>query len=311
MELPTESWQLSTCVQGNQRDCLARFWLSAPQDQLASLWESAIGDVTRQLVRQLTLETKFEPAQVSFRELLGDWCNRNGLSHPLSAQFMLANFLFSPPGLLKINNPEQYFPEWMVIAYRELYELEAAAHTAPSSSPITADRVSQIPSSDNIPAPDFGVFPSTLEELISNRIQLNRMLGLSNLYYIDPEDREISAELLQMRRELADAINRCSEQDLERLWSTDLGDRYWAMVRSGVQKEELTQEDEMRKQAAAKALTPSLGGGGFGTPGALNAFLVSMLYYLPGTMKVDNAQQKLPVWLFSQYDQIFSQSQIV
>ena len=39
--------------------------------------------------------------------------------------------------------------------------------------------------------PDFGQFPDTLQELVGNRIQLNRLLGLSNLYYIDPEDQEI------------------------------------------------------------------------------------------------------------------------
>ena len=39
-------------------------------------------------------------------------------------------------------------------------------------------------------APDFGAFPSSLQELVGNRIHLNRILGLS-IYYIDPEDREI------------------------------------------------------------------------------------------------------------------------
>ena len=42
---------------------------------------------------------------------------------------------------------------------------------------------------------DFGDFPNSLKELVNNRIQLNRMLGLSNLYYIDPEDEEILKEL--------------------------------------------------------------------------------------------------------------------
>ena len=53
----------------------------------------------------------------------------------------------------------------------------------------------------NLPVPNFGDFPSTLGEFVSNRLQLNRLLGLSNLYYIDPEDAEIRAELLQMRRQ--------------------------------------------------------------------------------------------------------------
>ena len=75
---------------------------------------------------------------------------------------------------------------------------------------------------------------------MGNRIQLNRLLGLSNLYYIDPEDQEILHELRQVRLSLIEAIERCPESDLEQLWSTDLGDRYWALVRSGIQKEFLT-----------------------------------------------------------------------
>ena len=102
------------------------------------------------------------------------------------------------------------------------------------------------------------------------------------------------------------AIERCPEQQLEQLWATDLGDRYWAMVRSGVQKEPLSASDQNIKQLAAQRLTPS-SGGGFGTPGALNAFLVAMVYFEPGSMRVEGAEQKLPAWLFSHYQQIFAQ----
>jgi hypothetical protein len=210
---------------------------------------------------------------------------------------MLANFLYSPPGLLRINAPQQYFPDWFVAAYQDLYE-----NRSPQPSLLPSQ-----PAPGTLPGPEFGVFPATLQELVNNRIQLNRLLGLSNLYYIDPDDQEILSELVQLRSQLVDAINRCPEAQLEQLWSTDLGDRYWALVRSGVQKEPLDAADASRKQAAAVALTPSLGGGGFGSPRALNAFLVAMLYYVPGTMQVDQPQQKLPAWLYGPYDQIFAQ----
>jgi len=294
MDLPTTGWNLATCAAAGERDALVRLWLAAPLDQLEAFWMSPLGEATRQMVRQLTPQTEFTPAQVATRDSLGRWFNQNGLQHPLAAQFMLANFLYSPPGLLRINAAEQQFPNWLVTAYRELYE------TAPQAgSPTTPIHTT--------PAPDFGAFPSTLQELVNNRIQLNRMLGLSNLYYIDPEDQEILNELQQLRLQLVEAICRCPEAQLEQLWATDLGDRYWAMVRSGVQKEALSPADEQRKQAATVTLTPHLGGGGFGSPGALNAFLVAMLYYLPGAMQVDQPQQKLPAWLLEPYQQIFAQ----
>ena len=54
-------------------------------------------------------------------------------------------------------------------------------------------------------------------------------------------------------------------------------------------------------------LNPSVGGG-FGTPGAINAILVAMVLFEPGTMKISDAEQKLPAWLLPSYNQIFAQS---
>ena len=54
--------------------------------------------------------------------------------------------------------------------------------------------------------------------------------------------------------------------------------------------------DEAVKNEITRRLQPQQGGG-FGTPGALNAFLVAMIYFEPGTMRVDGAESKLPSWL--------------
>ena len=124
--------------------------------------------------------------------------------------------------------------------------------------------------------PDFGQFPDTLQELVGNRIQLNRLLGLSNLYYIDPEDKRFF-RVTGGSSSLIGAIERCPENQLESFWSSELGDRYWSLVRSGIQKEQMTPEEEQKKHAATQKLNPSVGGG-FGTPGAINAVLVAMTF---------------------------------
>ena len=142
------------------------------------------------------------------------------------------------------------------------------------------------------PSLTLGFFPDTLQELVGNRIQLNRLLGLSNLYYIDPDDQEILQELRQVRLSLIGAIERCPESELETIWATDLGDRYWALVRSGIQKESLTPAEDQKKQAAIQALNPSAGGG-FGQPGAMNAFLIAMVLFEPGTMQVEGCRAEI------------------
>ena len=301
MSIPSTAWNLDAPSSSAQRDGLVQFWLNAPLDQLEALWRSGFGVVTQRLVKELTPQYVFSPEQVALRNSIGERFKKEGLNSPAAAQLMVANFLLSPPGLLTINNVEQFFPSWLSSAYQELYGKNVVDDFA--SSP--ANTVSTPESPNLLPEPDFGPFPSTLQELVSNRLHLNRLLGLSNLYYIDPEDLEIVSELTDLRRQFVDAIEICPESDLERLWGTELGERYWALVRSGIQKESLSPDDEARKQKAVNKLNPR-SGGGFGTPGALNSFLIVMVYFLPGSMKVDDASQKIPSWLLHNYEDIFA-----
>ena len=295
LQLPNKPWSLATCANMSQRDELAAFWLAAPEDLIPSLWASSVGEATKAMIRVLTPETPFSPEQVSLRNAIGERLSA-GLRAPMATQLLIANFLYSPPGLLQVADAEAQLPEWLLSDYLALYvQKEPDVQNQQLVQPAT-----------ELPQPDFGVFPSTLQELVGNRIQLNRLLGLSNLYYIDPEDQEILHELRQVRMSLAEAIERCPEEQLESIWATDLGDRYWALVRSGIQKEAMTPTEEQKKHSVTQKLNPSAGGG-FGTPGAINAVLVAMLLFEPGTMKISEADQKLPAWLLPSYQQIFAE----
>ena len=298
LQLPKQPWSLSTCANLNQRDQLAAFWLAAPDDLLPTLWSSPVGEATKAVIRSLKPDTEFTPEQVSLRNAIGERLSA-GLKAPLATQLLLANFLYSPPGLLQIADAEVQLPGWLLVDYRALYE--QTPHSAN-----TAQTNQFVQPATELPQPDFGVFPSTLQELVGNRIQLNRLLGLSNLFYIDPEDQEILQELRQVRISLIEAIQRCPEQELESIWASDFGDRYWALVRSGIQKEAMTPTEEQKKHAVTQALNPAAGGG-FGTPGAINAVLVAMVLFEPGSMRINDAEQKLPAWLLPSYQQIFAQ----
>ena len=304
------AWTVSSAVAGNRRDELAQFWLAAPDDILENLWHSPVGDATRQLVAQLTPSTYFTPAQVDLRNRLGRELQA-GLQQPGAVKRMIANFLFSPPGQMRIANAQANLPGWLVPGYAALYEQGQAGliqqPRATQQPPQAAPFAAPAPPQPASPRPDFGTFPNSLQEFASNRIQLNRLLGLSNLYYIDPEDQEILQELRQLRLQLSQLILNCPEQQLEGLFSADLADRYWALVRSGVQKEHLQPAEDQLKSAVTTKLSPS-SGGGFGTPGAVNAFLVAMAFYEPGSMQVEGAEHKLPGWLLAGYREVFTQA---
>ena len=290
--IPQQAWSLGSAIAEGNRDALATFWLAAPSDQLEGLWGSVFGQVTKELIGQLAPEFVFRPDQVSRRDQINQQLMQGGLQQPLAAQLLLAVFLYSPPGLMQVANARQNLPGWLAQAYEEIYSSGVAQTRQPDASPVQP------------PTPDFGAFPRSLQELVGNRIHLNRILGLSNLYYIDPEDREISEELMDVRTQLVDLILAAPESSLEPTWGGDFGDRYWAMVRSGIQNEPLRAGDEQRKQRAVRALNPAEGGG-FGTSGSSNAFLVAMLYFVPGSMKVADAESQLPSWILQNYKQIF------
>ncbi len=292
--IPDQVWFLGQATAQGSRDAMAQFWLAAPKDQLEPLWKSHFGTVTAELIRQLTPNFTFTDKQVSLREQINRTLQQGGLQQPLGPQLLIAVFLFSPPGLMEVANPDQNMPGWLAQAYRDIYNKQIAP-AAISQTNID---------SNQFEAPEFGAFPSSLQDLVGNRIHLNRILGLSNLYYIDPEDQEITTELTEVRAQLADLIVSAPESSLESIWTGDFGDRYWAMVRSGIQAEPRQLGDEQRLQAAVQRLNPNQGGG-FGTPGALNAILVAMLYFKPGTMQVADAERQLPAWLLDNYKQIF------
>ena len=302
-----KAWTVTSAVAGNKRDELAQFWLAAPEDVVESLWNSHVGEATRQLTAQLTPTTYLPPEQVALREKLGAVLQQ-GLQQPGAIKTLIANFLFSPPGQLRIADPEANLPAWLVPGYRALYE-QGSQGTIPGTSPTgMPQQVAPTQPAVAAPeAPDFGVIPSSLREFASNRIQLNRLLGLSNLYYIDPEDQEIQQELRQLRLQLAQLILQCPEQELEAHFQGDFSDRYWALVRSGVQKEPLQAVEQQLREQVTQRLQPAQGGG-FGTPGAVNAFLVAMTLFEPGSMQVDQPQQKLPGWLLQGYHDVFAQA---
>ena len=187
------------------------------------------------MIRSLNPDTVFTAEQVSLRNSIGERLSA-GLRTPMATQLLIASFLYSPPGLLQIANAEVQLPEWLFPDYFAIYQQKSGA----------VQNQSQDQPATELPQPDLGSFPATLQELAGNRIQLNRLLGLSNLYYIDPEDQEILQELRQVRMSLIEAIERCPEQQLQGIWESDVGDRFWCLVRSGILKEFMTPTESKR-----------------------------------------------------------------
>ena len=79
------------------------------------------------MVRALTPQTSFTPEQVSVRNAIGARL-KAGFQSPMAIQLLLANFLYSPPGLLSIANAETQLPQWLLSDYQALYSEPALQH---------------------------------------------------------------------------------------------------------------------------------------------------------------------------------------
>ena len=267
-------WSLSDAAAGQHREEVARFWIHAPDDSLEMLWDSVFGEATRLLITQLSPLTAFSPGQLQFRdELFG--LMRQGFNQPGAVKTMIAAFLLSPPGTLQISDPEIKMPAWLLPTYRQTYAIQP-----PAAAPVLTQST-----------------PSTLLEFAASRIQLNRLLGLSNLYYIDPEDEEIRQDLQSLRLLLCQLILDCPPQELDGLFQPDLADRYWALVRSGIQTEPTMPNEKTIKDVAFSQLRDT------------RSLLVALCYQQPSPAILDQLPVDMPGWLLSGFQELMGQTQ--
>jgi predicted O-linked N-acetylglucosamine transferase (SPINDLY family)/glycosyltransferase involved in cell wall biosynthesis/predicted SAM-dependent methyltransferase len=130
-------------------------------------------------------------------------------------------------------------------------------------------------------------------------LNVNQVMGCVNLYQIDPSVESVVTELRQIRQKFANLWLMTPSEKLEKIYESEIGKAYQVLLKSGIQNEELTQEEQIFVQQLTQ-LTK-----GLIHPQALNGLLASMLYFKPGTMRIPNADNRLPHWLISDYKNIF------
>ena len=124
--LPEQPWLLKNCVQADQRDQLARFLVGCSGGSFAQLVVIA-GRRSHKVHGESP-----DSANVLHSGTGGNtgchWCpSSNGFQAPMAIQLLLANFLYSPPGLLTIANAEKQLPQWLISDYQELYSVAGSA----------------------------------------------------------------------------------------------------------------------------------------------------------------------------------------
>ena len=250
---------------------VSQFLSDAPTDFLEPLLTSPFGRVYRLFLERCCTTKPSSPDSETRRNQLGQQLRQSGCDCPEGWSTLLALFPFFPPGQLKVEDAASKLPSWLHSLYLNRYEAPTTSDSADDSKPASTG------------APSF-----------EDRIFLNRMLGLSNLYYIDPEDQEILQELREVRLQTVQLMLSVNREELARQFQADFGDRFWAMAQSGVQKEnldtnEINQRDSLQQWLSA---TPQ----SLHQEGGIQRFAAVLLFSPPGSVRLADPDSNLPAW---------------
>ena len=286
------SWQLQSLealasnpavdVARAEQSCLelSQFLTEAPTDFLEPLLNSPFGRVYKLFLERCCTATFPGTAAESRRNALSQQLRQVGCESPEGWGVLLALFPLFPPGQLKVEDAAAKLPNWLYTFYTSRYE--ASEPSTPSPNP-------------------------TGRPAFDDRIFLNRVLGLSNLYYIDPEDQEILQELREVRLQTVQLILSVDREELGRHFQSDFGDRFWAMAQSGVQNESLDSNEIQQRDAMQQWLsqTPN----SLHENGGIQRFAAVLLFNTPGSVRLADPDRNLPAWFVDGYKRYCSMAQ--
>ncbi|OIP71111.1 MAG: hypothetical protein AUK43_07050 [Oscillatoriales cyanobacterium CG2_30_40_61] len=120
-----------------------------------------------------------------------------------------------------------------------------------------------------------------------------------NHYELEPNNQPIVNQLRSLRKIMVEHWLKIPPEQLEKMYTTDLGKGYQILLNRGIQREPLNAEEEqLVNQITQQAI-------GLKQSDSLNHLMVLMLYYPPGKMVVANAKTRLPKWLLKEYQRVF------
>lgn len=302
------------------RQCLSKFWLSAPIDALELLYGSAVGDSYRQMIAGELASQPLLRDEEAWRDHLSERLF-SGFDRPESANILLAVMPYFRRGKMKVRNCEQNLPAWLLEDYASLFEPEllprlrqpsplarkalapAGAAGAVRAVPAAAAAAAVATEPEAPPLPQLSSFTGAQAlQLTGSEEFLTRLNGLVNLFEIDPDDGAIRQELGSFRRQLGQIWLDTPQERLQPLFESTFGDLYRKFLRSGYAAIPLTEEDrQLRAQLAHYVRNMT-------RPKATQVVLAVLPFYPPGKIGFAGGEQFMPQWLLGALPSLYVKS---
>ncbi|MBP0005272.1 MAG: glycosyltransferase [Cyanobacteria bacterium SBC] len=256
---------------------LVEYWMTLPTEQLQEAYNGEIGKAFQAILKSDFQKESLSESDQQYRQELTEL--GAGLAKPKALNALMGAMLYYPDDQMKVRDARNRLPAWLVADYETVFETEQPT----TAEPITASSTPQTQTASTEFSTEF----------------LNRLVGCVNLYDIDPSDQSIIGELRQLRHQITVKLMAQAPENLEVLYAGEVGKVYKSLLRSGFQKEPVTEAENQVKQQLAQIWKSE------NNPRSINAILSIFLYFSPGTMKVQDAPNRLPTWLYNDYADVF------
>ena len=301
------------------RQCLSRFWLQAPVDQLEGLYRSPVGQCYRMLLKTSLPGMPLLTEEQQWREGLAHKLSRS-MNRPESVNLLLAAMPYFERGKMRLMNATDVVPQWLIGDYSALFDpglarllSRPAGLLGPAGTAAAGRRVApqQLQARGPIAAAPAGMQPGAQQvaamplpvmaqrrgtdalALVQNQDYLGRMSGLINLYTIDPSDAEVKRELIGLRRQMGQIWLDLNPAQLQALYQSSFGQLYRNFLGCGFSREAMIPDDQQLRAQLARYV------GNMAQPKAINALLAALPFFTPGRIQFGGGEQFIPPWLLA------------
>jgi hypothetical protein len=303
------------------RQCLSRFWLQAPVDQLEGLYRSPVGQCYRMLLKTSLAAQPLLTEEQQWRDGLAQKLSRT-MNRPEEVNLLLAAMPYFERGKMRLLNATDVVPQWLIADYSALFDpglarllSRPAGLLGPAGTAAAGRRVppQQLQARGPINTGTTAVAPATAQQgapavplpvmaqrrgnealaLIQNQDYISRMSGLINLYTIDPGDPEVKRELIGLRRQMGQIWLDLNPAQLQALYQTSFGQLYRNFLGCGFSREALIPEDQQLRAQLARFVS------NMSQPRAVNALLAALPFFTPGRIQFGGGEQFIPAWLMA------------
>lgn len=287
------------------RECLSRFWLAAPLDQLEILYAGGIGRAQRDLLTSILPLLPLDADEELWKATLTEYLLASFERHE-SINVLLALLPYYDRAGICVADPLNQIPGWFLADYAERCDPALAVQLRQRQQLQQPD----LPDS-GVPIGAVGALspPPLLPDLaplqgdaamalIRDSAFLGRVGGLITLYGIDPSDSELQQELADARRQVAQVWLDVETDQIEPLYRTAFGQLTANLIASGFAREPISPEEESVRLQLGDVLRK------LEHPRSLNAFMAAMLYVPVSAVSLGRtATSRLPDWLIVELEQ--------